>query len=331
MDNLIAVFIFIFGAIVGSFLNVCIVRLPHQKSIVVPNSHCVHCKQLISWHDNVPLLSYWILGGKCRICKAKISIRYFIVELLTAILFLIFYLQFGLDPVLWPYLIFLGGLIVATFIDLEHRIIPDEISIGGMYVGFACSLLVPALHAGTIPNLLWGRLLMRILVGICALAMISDFLTKKEKLDKDDLKFFLFIGIVLGMDLIIERVFPAPQEAQGLARNILALDASLVGAMVGGGAIYAMGLLGDFLFKKESMGGGDVKLMAMIGAFLGWPLVILSFFVAPFFGAVYGIVEKIRTKDSAIAYGPFLSIGALVCLFWGGDILNWILIQPFNF
>ena len=105
----------------------------------------------------------------------------------------------------------------------------------------------------------------------------------------------------------------------------MSLGLSLLGVVIGGGIIYLMGMLGDFLFKKESMGGGDIKLMALIGAFLGWKLAVLAFFIAPFFGAVFGIIEKIRTKDTAIAYGPFLALGALISLFWGDPILAWIM------
>ncbi len=107
--------------------------------------------------------------------------------------------------------------------------------------------------------------------------------------------------------------------------HLHSLGLSFLGAIVGGGLIYAMGMLGDFLFKKESMGGGDVKLLAMIGAFLGWQLAILTFFVAPVFGAVFGVIEKIRTKESTIAYGPFLVLGALISLFYGREIIMWIL------
>ena len=109
-----------------------------------------------------------------------------------------------------------------------------------------------------------------------------------------------------------------------IALHLKSFGFSLLGVLVGGGMIYAMGMLGDFLFKKESMGGGDVKLMAMVGAFLGWKLAVLTFFLAPFFGAVYGVVEKIRTKDTTIAYGPFLVLGALMSLFWGDAIIRWI-------
>jgi len=329
MDTLTAIFVFIVGAMTGSFLNVCIVRLPRRESIVVPRSRCVHCQKQIPWYDNIPLLSYWILKRCCRFCGKPISFRYFVVEVLTASLFLFFYLRFGLTSVFLSYLVFLMGLIIATFIDLELRIIPDEISVGGMFVGFLASLMVPALHETSFPILGWGRLLMRIIVGICVAAMLWDFLSKREVLEKGDIKFFTFIGVVLLMDLGIELFLPPIGAVlKGSSIYLLGLDAAIIGAMIGGGAIYVMGLLGDFLFKRESMGGGDVKLMAMIGAFLGWKLVVLSFFVAPFFGAIYGIIEKLRTKDSAIAYGPFLSLGALVCLFWGETILSWIFAGP---
>jgi leader peptidase (prepilin peptidase)/N-methyltransferase len=150
-------------------------------------------------------------------------------------------------------------------VDFEHRIIPDEISVGGMCFGLLFSLLIPELHGYA-----WGS------------------------------------------------------EPYFLA-NLKSLGWSAVGVLAGGGSIYAMGLLGDWIFKKESMGGGDVKLMAMIGAFLGWDMALLTFFIAPFFGAIFGVIEKIRTKDTAIAYGPFLVMGALICLFYGNEIIVWIL------
>ena len=257
LNSLLGVFIFIVGAMTGSFLNVCIVRLPLEKSIVFPGSHCVACSTPIKWHDNIPLISWLALGGRCRICKEKISFRYWLVELLTGVIFFVFYRHYGLQPVLWPYLVMVSGFIVAIFVDFEHRIIPDEVSIGGMIAGLVFSLFIPQLHATHSP--------------------------------------FLGVGF------------------------------SLLGILVGGGAIYLMGVLGDFVFKKETMGGGDVKLMGMVGAFIGWKLALLTFFLAPFFGAGYGIVEKIRTKDSTIAYGPFLIMGALVSLFWGDKIIIFLI------
>ncbi len=251
------VFAFIFGTIVGSFLNVCIVRLPHGHSVVSPGSHCRHCQKPIQWYDNIPLLSYILLRGRCRNCGKYFSCRYFWVELITGLFFLIFYYYSGLTWILVPYLIFISGLIVATFVDIEHRIIPDEISVGGVVVGLVLSVLIPALHDA--PNIL------------------------------------------------------------------ISLARSLLGILIGGGTIYLMGMLGDFLFKKESMGGGDIKLLAMIGAFLGWQKALLTFFIAPFFGAMLGIIVKIRTKESVIPYGPFLAMGALISLFWFEPIIEWIL------
>ena len=256
---------FYFGAIIGSFLNVCIVRLPKEKSIVAPRSHCVHCQKTIPWHDNIPFVSFILLRGKCRFCNGKISPRYLLVELITASVFYGFYQYFGLTVLLVPYLFMVCGFIVATFVDFEHRIIPDEVSVGGMIAGLVFSLGLPQMH---------------------------------------------------GIELINKPVVLAHLQSLGM---------SLLGVLAGGGAIYAMGLLGDFLFKKESMGGGDVKLLAMVGAFLGWQMALLTFFIAPFFGAIFGIIEKIRTKDTAIAYGPFLGLGALICLFWGEAIINWIM------
>ncbi len=256
-EDSILFLVFVFGALIGSFLNVCIVRMPKEESIVFPRSHCVHCNKQIPWYDNIPFISYLRLGGRCRYCKTKISFRYFLVEAITALTFVWFYLYFGLNGQLAAYLVFVSGLIVASFVDLEHRIIPDEISVGGMVAGLIFSLLIPELH--------------------------------------------------------------------GTSNHLLGFGYSVLGVLIGGGSIYAMGMIGDFIFKKESMGGGDVKLLAMIGAFLGWKSAILTFFIAPVFGAVFGIIVKIRTKESVIPYGPFLVIGALISLFYSHQIIAWIL------
>ncbi|MBF0385838.1 MAG: prepilin peptidase [Candidatus Omnitrophica bacterium] len=264
-QNILAFLFFILGSIIGSFLNVCIVRMPQEKSVVTPRSHCVKCKNTIPWFDNIPFISYILLGGKCRNCKEPISSRYILVEFITGLSFAGFYLYFGLDNLLLPYLFMMSCFIVATFVDFEHKIIPDEVSVGGMIAGLIFSLFIPNLH-----NVISGN-----------------------------------EGFIL--------------------THLKSFGLSFFGVLVGGGIIYLMGTIGDIVFKKESMGGGDVKLMAMIGAFLGWKLAILTFFIAPFFGAIFGIIEKIRTKESAIAYGPFLALGALVSLFWGEKIINFIL------
>ena len=261
---IIDVYVFIFGAIIGSFLNVCIVRMPEEKSVVMPRSHCIKCKKTIPWYDNVPLFSYLLLRCKCRFCKEKISFVYFFVELLTAITFVLFYRYFGCSKILFPYLVMVSGFIVATMVDFKHRIIPDEISVGGMCAGLVFSLFIPELH---------------------------------------------------GLDYVNRHFLMVHLHSLGL---------SLLGALVGGGSVYLMGILGDFLFKKESIGGGDVKLLAMVGAFMGWKLALLSFFIAPFFGAIFGLIEMLRTKDTTIAYCPFLVLGALLSLFCGDWIILWI-------
>ncbi len=268
------IFAFVFGSIVGSFLNVCIHRMPEQGySLVKPCSHCPYCKKPVLWHDNIPLLSYLLLGGKCRFCKQPIRPRYFIVELLTAITFLIFYSYFGLSFNLIIYLIFACGLIVATFIDIQHRIIPDEISVGGIIVG----------------------LLLNVFKGI-------------------------------GPKVI------------GMGYDFRPVVNSCLGIIIGGGIIYSIGFLFDLVYFKilkkppiqgetESMGGGDVKLLAMIGAFLGWEKALLTFFIAPFFGAVIGIINLVIKKDHTIPYGPFLSLAALLSLFWADKIIGLIVIR----
>src|SRR5580698_8515832 len=149
----LSVFFFILGSITGSFLNVCIVRLPLEKSIVFPGSHCVACRTPLAWYDNIPLISWIVLGGRCRTCQAKISFRYWFVELLTGLTFFLFYWYYGMHAILVPYLVMVSGFIVATFVDFEHRIIPDEVSIGGMIAGLVLSLIVPQLHGTMSPFL----------------------------------------------------------------------------------------------------------------------------------------------------------------------------------
>lgn len=235
---------FILGSIVGSFLNVCIYRMPRSKSIISPRSRCVHCGKAIRWHENIPLLSYVFLRGRCSGCRKPISARYFIVELLTAALFVLFYSKVGLHPDLLFFLILVSGLIVATFIDFEYQLIPDSVSLGGLALG----LIMAALHKTIV--------------------------------------------------------------------------ASLIGAAVGALSIYLIGVLGTMIFKKEAMGFGDVKLLAMIGSFVGWQKVLLVFFLAPFFGATVGIILKIRYKVETIPYGPYLALAAVIVILWGNEIFN---------
>ena len=251
-----ATLVFVVGSVLGSFFNVCIHRMPQSESVVFPRSYCPRCKKGIFWYDNVPFLSYLFLRGRCRFCHEPISFQYFLVEALTASSFLILHRAFGLSGHFFIYASWFGALIVASFIDLEHQIIPDEISLGGLAAGLIVSILYPPLH--------------------------------------------------------------------GSPTRWLSLWHAAIGSLVGGGAIYLIGLFGNFVFKKESMGGGDVKLLAMVGSILGWRLTLLAFFIAPFFGSVVGITLKIRKGAEIIPYGPFLSLGSIVALFWGDSILTYL-------
>jgi len=260
------IFIFICGAVVGSFLNVCIHRMPLGESVVWPRSHCPHCKKRIPGYDNIPFLSYILLGGKCRFCKQKISWRYPVVELLTAAVFLLFYNYYGLQYEFFFYTFLTSNLIIASFVDIKHRIIPDEITVGGIIIGFLLS------------------------------------------------------------------------SVKGFSLNPMAFDIkpmldSGLGIISGGGVLYLTGLLFDLLYFKllkkppiqgetESMGGGDIKLLAMIGAFLGWKCALVTFFLAPFFGTVIGIIQLITKKDHTIPYGPFLSLAAFLSIFWTNAIIK---------
>lgn len=235
----------------------CIYRMPRAESIIYPWSHCTSCHRPIPWYDNLPFISYLILRGRCRFCKAWISFRYFLVEGLTATTFVLLLWKYGIGLDYLIYAGFLSALIIISFIDLEHRIIPDEISLS---------------------------------------------------------------GIVLG--LIISGFYPALQDKTSW---IGGLKSSFMGILVGGLSIYLLGLLGSAIFKKEAMGGGDVKLLAFIGAFLGFKFTLLTFFLAPIFGSVVGVPLKFIKKQDTIPYGPFLSLAAFISIFWGDRILNFIL------
>ena len=242
----------IFGAMVGSFLNVCIHRLPKEESIVRPGSHCPKCKTPIRFYDNIPLLSYLLLGGKCRHCKAPISIQYPIGEAITALSSFFLFITFGVSLSFFYYFSFVAALIAITVIDLYHQIIPDVISLPGIVIGLLGSLVIPQIT-------FWS---------------------------------------------------------------------SLIGVISGGGSLFLVATVYQWLFKREGMGGGDVKLLAMIGAFLGWKAVILTIFLSSFIGSIIGItVMLIKGKDFkyAIPFGPFLALGAVISLFWGENLISWYL------
>ncbi len=278
---MIYVSIFILGAVVGSFLNVCIYRIPRKESVVFPGSRCTSCKRSIPWYDNIPFLSYIFLKGKCRFCNERIRLRYFVVELISALLFLLLFIHFGFTAKFWIYSLVTFALIVVSFIDLEFQIIPDRISVGGLVIGVALSLFMPQLYGG----LTWKIGLRSSLLGALAGGGIIFFT-------------MLFFNIVL---LWVRRT------GYYLRRNP-----------------YWRKRLSRYRHVKDSMGMGDLKLMAMLGAFLGWEKAITIFFLAPFCGILSAMYLFFRKKALVTPYGPYISIAAfLVIVFWqqGKNIL----------
>lgn len=243
-------YIFFVGMCIGSFLNVCIYRLPSGKSIVHPASACPECGTAIRWYDNIPLISYILLRGRCRGCKTSISIRYPIVELLCGLFAMTSWMRFGNMLPALIYFIFTAALLVITFIDIDYRIIPDIISIPGIPLGFLASLLLPQIK--------W-------------------------------------------------------------------LD-SLIGIIAGGGSLLAIAWGYHLVTNKEGMGGGDIKLLAMIGAFLGWQGVLFTIMASSLIGTVVGVILMVRAGKGmkmALPFGPFLAIGAIIYLYFGPRLMDW--------
>ncbi len=227
-------FAFVFGMVVGSFLNVCICRMPKNESIVSPPSHCPHCSYQICWYDNIPLVSYLLLRGKCRGCGAHISLQYPLVELINGLLTLFLFLRFGPTLAFAALFLFCSALVVITFIDLEHQIIPDEISLSGIVVGF----------------------------------VLSFFLEGHTWLN------------------------------------------SLLGILLGGGSLLLVAYLYQRVTGKDGMGGGDIKLLAMmVGSLIGVTIMLL---------------QKKDTK-LAIPFGPYLAFGAILYIFYGRPLIRWYL------
>ena len=247
-----AISAFILGAVIGSFLNVCICRLPRDESVVSPPSHCPNCSCGIHWYDNIPLISYLLLRGKCRGCGTRISPQYPLVELLNGLLTLALFLRFGPTFFFLVLFLFCSALVVITFIDLEHQIIPDEISLPGILLGFLFSFFLPG-HT-------WLN--------------------------------------------------------------------SLIGILLGGGSLLLVASGYHWLTGKEGMGGGDIKLLAMMGAFLGWKAIPFIIFASSLIGSVVGIsLMLIKKKDSklAIPFGPYLAFAAILYIFYGRPLIHWYL------
>ncbi len=246
-------FSFSLGAVIGSFLNVCIYRIPAGESIVHPRSRCPHCLTVIKWYHNIPLISWVALKAHCAYCSEPVSCRYPLVEALNGILFALFFYRFGLQSFTLVFWLLSATLVVISFIDLDHQIIPDVISLPGILVGFLCSFAIP-----------W-----------------------------------------------------------------VSWQGSLLGILIGGGSLLVIALGYEFLTKQEGMGLGDVKLLAMLGAFLGWPAILPIIFIGSVLGTVVGVpfmLIKKADRKLAIPFGPFLSVGALLYIyfvaFWN-PLMRW--------
>ena len=250
--SIVAAVVFLFGAVIGSFLNVCIYRLPLDQSVITPRSRCMSCGAAVRWFDNLPIISWFLLRGRCRQCGVGFSIRYPLVELLNASLTLLLFLRFGLSAPFFIYTLLASTLIIITFIDFDHQIIPDELSLPGIAVGFLASFFLP--DTG------WLASLTGIIVGWGSLALV----------------FYAYL----------------------------------------------------WLTGREGMGGGDAKLLAMLGAFLGLKAVPFIILVSSLAGSIIGLsimAFQRKGRHLAIPFGPYLALGAIVYVFYGPQLINWYL------
>jgi leader peptidase (prepilin peptidase)/N-methyltransferase len=335
---------------VGSFLNVCIYRLPLGQSIVSPPSHCPHCKYSIPWYLNVPLVTWLWLRGKCANCRAPISIRYFLVELLTGLLFAACWIltRHRSPVVALVYCLVVAGLIVATFIDFEHFIIPDEITLGGMVVGFVCSFLVPALHnTSSITTSLKQSFIgmavgAGIIYGILRLGKLM-FGRQKFSLPGETKITFTETSVCLpDKEIPYEDLFYRQSDVIALhARRLELADRCYSDVLVrlspsrlqiGEDQFnpeevpFMEAMSGEIILPREAMGLGDVKFMGAIGAFLGWQAVLFSLMVSSFIGSLVGvslIVMKKQAWSSRLPYGPYIAMAAVLWIFWGWRLVGW--------
>jgi leader peptidase (prepilin peptidase) / N-methyltransferase len=243
---------FLFGSLVGSFLNVCIYRLPKEESIVFPGSHCPACQAAIRPWDNIPILSFLLLRGRCRACGSPIAWRYPLVECLTGFLFAVTVSRHGVTPLALSLLAFLSALVVIAFIDLDHQIIPNAVTMPGIPLG-------------------------------------------------------LLVGLLLGEPPILDRV---------------------MGTLAGAGFLYLVLFFGSALYGQEAMGEGDLNLIALVGAFLGWRGVVVTILVGCLAGSAVGLtligLRRLQRREP-IPFGPFLAFGAFVAAFWGEQAVAWYL------
>lgn len=352
---LIGLFVFVLGAVVGSFLNVCIHRLPRGLRIDQPRrSFCPRCEYRIPWYCNIPLLSWLALRGRCANCGAGISLRYFVVELLTALAFLALWLVFPADEAA-AYWVLACLLVVATFIDFEHFIIPDSITWGGVAAGLACSALAPGLMNAEshLVSALWS--LAGAAAGYFTLWGVVEggkllFGRKRIAFEKSE----PFQWVRDGDDATLTLGGECLQWSELFARASDELIIETSGAATADGAACRnrplrfrydrlaseepaialdrtdsiKGVASAIVIPREAMGFGDVKFIAAIGAFLGWQAVFFTIFAASVVGALVGVASILgghREWSAKIPFGPYLALGAMVWLFAGPQLLEWYL------
>ncbi len=268
---------FVLGLLVGSFLNVCIHRWPSYQSVIRPRSRCPQCEAPITWYDNIPLLSYALLRGRCRSCGTGISLRYPVVELLNGLLYAYLFWRFGMDPVVAKMALFGSMMLILIFTDLTEYILPDEITLGGLVLGIALSLFVP--HAA---------------------GPVGFFLT------------------VAGTEW---------------APSMVSLAESVAAAVIVGGFLF---LLGEAYYRfrhREGLGFGDVKMMAMVGAFWGLGYAVLTLIIGSITGSVVGIAIVLiggKKWTYELPFGTYLGVAAIVVMLWRADMLSlyWQTVLP---
>jgi leader peptidase (prepilin peptidase) / N-methyltransferase len=344
---------FVLGCIVGSFLNVCIHRLPLGMSIVTPPSHCPHCKYSIPFYLNIPLVTWLVLRGRCKNCGAPISARYFVVELLTGLTFLSCWEAYGEESALLAlvYAIFIAGLIVATFIDFYHFIIPDEITLGGIFAGFAASFFLPSLHDANSVNDGILRGIMGILVGagmVYAILRLGKLLFGRQRLKLDGETKIIFSETAVHLadkEIPYDEVFYRQSDAIVLqARTLELVDRGYENVTVklsptvlkiddeeiDPNDVPCMeAVSSEIVLPREAMGLGDVKFMGAIGGFIGWQGAIFSLMVSSMIGAAVGVIlilMRRRAWSSRMPYGPYIALAAVIWLF-GGKHLFEVLFQ----
>ena len=347
---------FVFGSVVGSFLNVCIHRMPLELSLIKPSSQCPNCNFTIPWHLNIPIVSWLFLRGKCKQCRVPISRRYICVELLTGVAFITCWLCFGeqstpgiLLAMTWS--LVLAGLIAATFIDFEHFIIPDEITLGGVAVGFLVSAALPSLHGfsnefkNATASLTASGL--GILVGggaVFAVLQLGKWFFGKTTvpLEKEDVAIFTETSLHLPDEVALyEDIFFRKSDTLSFHANRLELvdrcytninvSLSPKELTIGDESFepesvpFLKAHTDEMIIPREAMGFGDVKFMAGIGAFVGWQGALFSLMASAVVGAVVGVsLLAIGRKEwsDRLPYGPYISLAAVIWIFFGEELLN---------